>query len=82
MIYPFLFLALRLRKKHVETPYTVDVSMLEGHISPLNSCKDKQSNGEHELATVSLQRWYMVPGVRRIEIRQNGVVGTLFLPPG
>ncbi|XP_053509453.1 acyl-coenzyme A amino acid N-acyltransferase 2 [Ictalurus furcatus] len=73
---------LRLRKKHVETPYTVDVSMLEGHISPLNSCKDKQSSGEHELATVSLQRWYMVPGVRRIEIRQNGVVGTLFLPPG
>ncbi|KAF3856526.1 hypothetical protein F7725_017249 [Dissostichus mawsoni] len=24
----------------------------------------------------------MAPGVRRIEIRQNGIVGTLFLPPG
>ncbi|MCJ8744574.1 hypothetical protein PDJAM_G00120220 [Pangasius djambal] len=68
--------SLRLRKKHLETPYTVDVSVLEGHISPLNSSR------EHELATVSLQRWYMVPGVRRIEIRQNRVVGTLFLPPG
>ncbi|XP_026788332.3 acyl-coenzyme A amino acid N-acyltransferase 2 isoform X1 [Pangasianodon hypophthalmus] len=73
---------LRLRKKHVETPYTVDVSVLEGHISPLNSSRDEQISREHELATVSLQRWYMVPGVRKIEIRQNRVVGTLFLPPG
>lgn len=72
----FLLIALRLRKKDVETPYTVDVSVLEGHISPLNSSK------ERELATVSVQRWYTVPGMRRIEIRQNPVVGTLFLPPG
>lgn len=78
----FLFLDLRLRKKHVETPYTVDVSVLEGHVSPLNSSKDEPFSGELELATVSLQRGYMVPGVRRIEIRQNQVVGTLFLPPG
>ncbi|KAK3536545.1 hypothetical protein QTP86_013744, partial [Hemibagrus guttatus] len=75
---------LRLRKKDVETPYTVDVSVLEGHISPLNSSKDEQIRRKHEceLATVSLHRWYMAPGVRRIEIRQNRVVGTLFLPPG
>lgn len=66
----------------METPYTVDVSVLEGHISPHNSCKDQPISGEHELAAVSLQRWYMGPGIRRIEIRQNQVVGTLFLPPG
>ncbi|XP_060766208.1 acyl-coenzyme A amino acid N-acyltransferase 2-like isoform X1 [Neoarius graeffei] len=69
---------LRLRKKNVETPFTVDVSVLEGHVSS----KDEQINGVRELVTVTLQRSYMAPGVRRIEIRQNGVVGTLFLPPG
>ncbi|KAG7318904.1 hypothetical protein KOW79_017378 [Hemibagrus wyckioides] len=75
---------LRLRKKDVETPYSVDVSVLEGHISPLNSSIDEQISRKHEreLATVSLQRWYMAPGVRRIELRQNQVVATLFLPPG
>lgn len=35
-----------------------------------------------ELATVTTERWYVAPGVKRIDIRQNGVVGTLFLPPG
>ncbi|XP_060714747.1 acyl-coenzyme A amino acid N-acyltransferase 2-like [Tachysurus vachellii] len=75
---------IRLKKKDVETPYTVEVSVLEGHISPLNSSKDEQVSrtNERELATVSIQRWYTAPGMRRLEIRQNRVVGTLFLPPG
>jgi len=29
-----------------------------------------------------LNRWFIAPGVRRIAIRENGIVGTLFLPPG
>ncbi|XP_010745228.2 acyl-coenzyme A thioesterase 4 isoform X1 [Larimichthys crocea] len=66
---------LRLRKKNVETPFVVHVSLLDGHVSP----SERQST---ELAAVTTERWYMAPGVRRIEIRQNGVVGTLFLPPG
>ncbi|XP_068449755.1 bile acid-CoA:amino acid N-acyltransferase-like [Clinocottus analis] len=66
---------LRLRKKNVETPYVMHMSLLEGHVSP----SEKQST---ELAAVSAERWYMAPGVRRIEIRQDGIVGTLFLPPG
>lgn len=65
----------RLRKKNVETPFVVHVSLLEGHVSPSGA----QST---ELAAVTTERWYMAPGVRRIEIRQNGVVGTLFMPPG
>ncbi|XP_072238525.1 bile acid-CoA:amino acid N-acyltransferase-like [Leuresthes tenuis] len=66
---------LRLRKKNVETPYMVNISLLEGHVSP--------NDGQiPELAAVTTERWYMAPGVRRIEIRQNGVVGILFLPPG
>uniref|UniRef100_A0A3Q4GYZ3 Acyl-CoA thioesterase 19 n=1 Tax=Neolamprologus brichardi TaxID=32507 RepID=A0A3Q4GYZ3_NEOBR len=66
---------LRLRKRNVETPYIVNISLLEGHTSP----SEGQST---ELAAVTVERWYMAPGVRRIEIRQNKIVGTLFLPPG
>uniref|UniRef100_UPI0009B4B190 LOW QUALITY PROTEIN: acyl-coenzyme A thioesterase 1-like n=1 Tax=Monopterus albus TaxID=43700 RepID=UPI0009B4B190 len=64
-----------LRKINVLTPYTVQISLLEGHVSP------SEAQGT-ELATVTTERWYIAPGVRRIDIRQNGVVGTLFLPPG
>ncbi|XP_055726191.1 acyl-coenzyme A thioesterase 2, mitochondrial-like [Salvelinus fontinalis] len=76
---------LRLRKRNVETPYSVQLSLLEGHIPVLpseGSNKEQLQRGEQELAAVTVERWYMAPGVRRIEIRQNGVVGTLFLPPG
>ncbi|XP_008318306.1 bile acid-CoA:amino acid N-acyltransferase-like [Cynoglossus semilaevis] len=66
---------LRLRKKNVETPFVVNISLLDGHVSP----SERQ---RAELATVTTERWYMAPGVKRIEIRQNGIVGTLFLPPG
>lgn len=51
------------------------MSLLEGHVSP----SERQST---ELAAVTTERWYMAPGVQRTEIRQDGVVGTLFLPPG
>ncbi|XP_077429723.1 bile acid-CoA:amino acid N-acyltransferase-like [Vanacampus margaritifer] len=66
---------LRLRKKNVEIPLIVDISLLDGHVSP----REKEIA---VLAVVTTERWYMAPGVQRIDIRQNGVVGTLFLPPG
>ncbi|XP_059184334.1 bile acid-CoA:amino acid N-acyltransferase-like [Centropristis striata] len=66
---------LRMRKKYVATPYVTHLSLLEGHVSP----SERQST---ELAAVTSERWYMAPGIQRIEIRQDGVVGTLFLPPG
>ncbi|CAJ1057006.1 bile acid-CoA:amino acid N-acyltransferase-like isoform X2 [Xyrichtys novacula] len=66
---------LRLRKRNVETPYEVLLSLLEGHVS--------LSKGQSsELAAVTTERWYMAPGVKRIDVRQDGIVGTLFLPPG
>uniref|UniRef100_A0A3Q2CF87 Uncharacterized protein n=1 Tax=Cyprinodon variegatus TaxID=28743 RepID=A0A3Q2CF87_CYPVA len=66
---------LRLRKKNVEAPFTVRISLLEGHVSP--------SRGQlNELAAVSAERWYVAPEVKRIDIRQNGIVGTLLVPPG
>lgn len=59
----------------METPFVVRVSLLEGHVSP-------REVGRAELAAVTTERWYMAPGVSRTHVRQNGVIGTLFLPPG
>ncbi|XP_067093996.1 bile acid-CoA:amino acid N-acyltransferase-like isoform X3 [Osmerus mordax] len=67
---------LRLRKKNVETPYPIQISILDGHVT-----FEDNNNNNQELAAVTVERWYMAPGVRRMEIRQNGIVGTLFLPP-
>ncbi|XP_068172009.1 peroxisomal succinyl-coenzyme A thioesterase-like isoform X2 [Antennarius striatus] len=65
----------RLKKQNVETPFVTLVSLLEGHVSP--------SEGHStELAATTIERWYMASGVHRIEIRQDGLVATLFFPPG
>ena len=71
----------RLRKRDVETPYAVHLSLLEGHVNPEDT-RGKGSEEGQELAKTVVDRWYMAPGVRRIEVRQNGVVGSMFLPPG
>uniref|UniRef100_A0A8C2XL70 Uncharacterized protein n=1 Tax=Cyclopterus lumpus TaxID=8103 RepID=A0A8C2XL70_CYCLU len=47
------------------------------HVMKTSSLTAKEIN-----ICVIAERWYMAPGVRRIEIRKDGVVGTLFLPPG
>lgn len=77
---PVLLSVHRLRKKNVEIPYIVHVSLLEGHVSPSESFREERQSTEQAASTV--ERWYMAPGVRRIEIRQNGIVGTLFIPSG
>ncbi|KAM3870189.1 peroxisomal succinyl-coenzyme A thioesterase-like [Diretmus argenteus] len=67
--------ALRLRKLDVQTPMVVTVSVYQGH----------QSEGfkaHPVLASVVVERWYMAPSVRRVDITEGGVTGTLFLPPG
>ncbi|XP_043943139.1 bile acid-CoA:amino acid N-acyltransferase-like [Protopterus annectens] len=65
----------RLRKHDVTVPFVVQVSVLDGHIS-------EWSSDQTALAVINLDLWYMAPGVRRINIRHNGIVGTLFLPAG
>uniref|UniRef100_A0A672G747 Peroxisomal succinyl-coenzyme A thioesterase-like n=1 Tax=Salarias fasciatus TaxID=181472 RepID=A0A672G747_SALFA len=66
---------LRLRKKNVQEPMLVTVSVYEGH----------RKEGFAELvplASALVERWYMSPGVRRIPVTKNGLTATLFLPPG
>ncbi|XP_013886216.1 acyl-coenzyme A thioesterase 4 [Austrofundulus limnaeus] len=66
---------LRMRKKNVQIPMEVTVSVYHDH----------QTEGfmdQVPLAAVVVERWYMAPGVRRIPITEDGLTATLFLPPG
>ncbi|KAK5849040.1 hypothetical protein PBY51_008715 [Eleginops maclovinus] len=66
---------LRLRKLNVCIPQLVNISVYSGHVG----------GGFREqapLASALTERWYMAPGVRRIEIKEKGVRGTLFIPHG
>lgn len=66
---------LRMRKRSVETPLEVTVSVYQGHLS--------EGFSEHRtLATVVVERWYMAPGVQRIPVTEYSLTATLFLPPG
>ncbi|TNN50971.1 Acyl-coenzyme A thioesterase 4 [Liparis tanakae] len=66
---------LRLRKKDVCVPQLVNISVYGGHV--------EEGFGERvPLASTLTERWHMAPGVRRVEIREKGVRGTLFIPPG
>uniref|UniRef100_A0A3P8TYD0 Acyl-CoA thioesterase 19 n=1 Tax=Amphiprion percula TaxID=161767 RepID=A0A3P8TYD0_AMPPE len=65
----------RLRKKNVQTPMEVTISVYQGH----------QTEGfvdQVPLASVLVERWYMAPGVHRIPITEEGLTATLFLPAG
>ncbi|XP_076153170.1 acyl-coenzyme A thioesterase 5-like isoform X1 [Alosa pseudoharengus] len=66
---------LRLRKRDVLSPMVVNISVYKGHMTQGFSEKDA-------LATVVTERWYLAPGVQRVDIRERGVKGTFFIPPG
>ncbi|XP_043943808.1 bile acid-CoA:amino acid N-acyltransferase-like [Protopterus annectens] len=66
---------LRVRKEDVTTPFIVHVSVFDGHVF-------ERSPNKTALAVIEVERWFMAPGVKRVKVRQNGIVGTLFLPPG
>uniref|UniRef100_A0A8C9Y2P0 Uncharacterized protein n=1 Tax=Sander lucioperca TaxID=283035 RepID=A0A8C9Y2P0_SANLU len=66
---------LRLRKRNVCSPLLVNISVYRGHVV-------EGFREQAPLASSLTERWYMAPGVQRIEIREKGVRGTLFLPPG
>ncbi|XP_067437483.1 peroxisomal succinyl-coenzyme A thioesterase-like isoform X1 [Thunnus thynnus] len=66
---------LRLRKMDVRSPMLVNISVYSGH-------KAEGFREQPPLASVLTERWYMAPGVRRIDIKEKGVRGTLFIPPG
>ncbi|KAL6459849.1 hypothetical protein MHYP_G00316080 [Metynnis hypsauchen] len=66
---------LRLRKKHVLSPMVFHISVFDGHIT-------QGFSQLTALVTRVVERWYMAPGVQRVEVQEKGVKGTLFIPPG
>ncbi|KAM8739952.1 peroxisomal succinyl-coenzyme A thioesterase-like isoform 2-T3 [Acanthopagrus schlegelii] len=66
---------LRLRKKNVCSPMLHNISVYSGHVT-------EGFREQTPLTSVLIERWYMAPGVKRIDVMERGVRGTLFIPPG
>ncbi|KAK2842791.1 hypothetical protein Q5P01_012991 [Channa striata] len=66
---------LRLRRRNVQTPMEVTISVYHGH-------QTGGFVGHIPLASVLVERWYMAPGVRRTSFKERGLNAALFLPPG
>ena len=68
----------RLIKKDVNTPLTTKVTVYNGHlaVNTIHSAETKP------LCTVSIDRWYMGLGVRRVIVKHGRIRGVLFLPAG
>uniref|UniRef100_A0A7N6A6J1 Acyl-CoA thioesterase 16 n=1 Tax=Anabas testudineus TaxID=64144 RepID=A0A7N6A6J1_ANATE len=64
---------LRLRKIDVEIPMLVNISVYSGH---------EGFREQVPLASALTERWHKAPGVRRIDLTEKGVQGTLLIPPG
>ena len=62
----------RLIKRDVQTPFLVELEVLDGH----------EPDGGRRLARTVHERHFMAPGVRRVPVREGRVRATLFLPPG
>lgn len=69
----------RILKKDVTTPFDVRIAVHDGFLKfeDLPWSKDFSCLSDH-----SLRRHYIAPGVRRIPVKEEGLYGTLFLPPG
>ncbi|XP_076407156.1 acyl-coenzyme A thioesterase 2, mitochondrial-like isoform X2 [Peromyscus maniculatus bairdii] len=61
----------RLIKRDVQTPFVVELEVLDGH----------EPDGGRLLARAVHERHFMAPGVRRVPVREGRVRATLFLPP-
>lgn len=71
----------RIFKKDVLTPIEMTVAAVAGHHDLAALCAEDGDVGEL-LAAQSVLRWYKAKDVQRVEVREAGLRGTLFLPPG
>lgn len=74
---------LRLAKKDVTKPYSIQLNCFDGHLSPKDGFVNSLArNSLQPIVSSSLEKWYMAEGVKRIPVREGRIRGTLFLPPG
>lgn len=69
----------RLFKADVMVPYNVTVAVHDG-FSEFD--KLDWSSSISSLTSRDLQRSYAAPGVKKIPVNENGIYGSLFVPPG
>ncbi|XP_075886496.1 acyl-coenzyme A thioesterase 1-like [Nelusetta ayraudi] len=67
--------ALRFTKRNVCSPLLVNFSVYSSH--HVGDFRELAP-----LASTLVERWYIAPGVQRIDVREKGVRATLFIPPG
>ncbi|XP_053141325.1 acyl-coenzyme A thioesterase 1-like [Hemicordylus capensis] len=65
----------KLELKKVKAPMKVEVSVHQGYSKP-------RAIPGQVLAKASVERWFTLPDVRRIRLKEGVVRGSLFLPPG
>ena len=74
---------LRLAKKDVTKPYSIQLNCFNGHLSPEEGFVNSLTRNQLQpITSSSLEKSYMADGVQRISVREGRVRGTLFLPPG
>ncbi|KAK3558389.1 hypothetical protein QTP86_017996 [Hemibagrus guttatus] len=66
---------LRYRKNDVQARTDLHISVYKDHLT--HSFQEKT-----QLASAVAERWYMAPGVQRVDVTEKGLKGTLFIPPG
>ncbi|XP_003470948.1 bile acid-CoA:amino acid N-acyltransferase isoform X2 [Cavia porcellus] len=66
----------RLMKRDVNIPFQVQLKLREPYF-PV-----KYFPASAPMATLTVERWYVAPGVTRIPVREGRLRGALFLPPG
>ena len=71
---------MRLVKHDVTIPLVVTITLFENCLVSLHDIS--QCSSAEKLKSFQITRLFMAPGVRRIEVNKNGLIGTLFLPPG
>ncbi|KAK4293230.1 hypothetical protein Pmani_034063 [Petrolisthes manimaculis] len=74
----FPFKGTRLQKLDPTKPWKMEVRVYKGHVS-LEEC---DAETVKEVASTTLVRFVMAPGVKRIMVREGRVRGALFLPQG
>ena len=70
----------RLVIRDVTKPLVINIAVFDGHVTPSDDTVAMTS--WKPLCITEVQRTFLAPGVRRIEVRKGRVRGTLFLPPG
>ena len=70
----------RLVIRDVTKPLVINIAVFDGHVAPSDDTVAMTSR--KPLCITEVRRTYLAPGVRRIEVREGWVRGTLFLPPG